>query len=566
MRYVPPWGTTDPQAPYVNGDPTIGRQGSIPPAAMMEHPQREIVALIEKSGFTPSEINLEQLAIGVRSQRLNYAEDTGSANNLVVTYDPPITQYTRGLTLHVRVRQTNSGVSRINAGAGTVSIRKMNGADTAEGDLPLGAIATLVFDGTAFQLSNFGGGLGGEGDTFVVNVPYTEDLSPTPGTIIAEFSPPITEPLKAGDLMAVRIANTATGATVMKINNLPEIGLAPNGGGPMLQGDVTVGDVVQFFYDGVALRFAPNPEMNAYVLYTVGPGQHFPSVAAAMDILKRKTIGANGYVDLQMSAGVFNGPITINHPSGDRIRLRGTMIGAAPVWNEFVATNSSAPQRAQDAIHNINFLRTRFGTEIRCLDDRDGSQGGAHGVMNIGPGAVTFQDLLITGQQLPIIGPFWWQVGVSVPPGARCNCVNVSVWGCQGGFTPNGAMTATSCFAVAITHVGFHTGGGPLLCNLCAAIGCESHGFYTTFGALHTTDSRALMTGGYGFYSNNTAGCQLWWTHSLGNGAYDLAANASSSIIVIQPADFGTTSPPLGVMGNDGSIVTAGFGDRPPFP
>ena len=91
MKYVPPWGVSDPDAPYVNGDPTIGRQGSIPPAAQMEHPQREIVAVIAKSGFIPSETDLEQLARGVRSQRLNYAEDTGTANNLVVAYDPPLT-------------------------------------------------------------------------------------------------------------------------------------------------------------------------------------------------------------------------------------------------------------------------------------------------------------------------------------------------------------------------------------------------------------------------------------------------------------------------------------------
>lgn len=571
MRYIPPWGTTDPQAPYVNGDPTIGRQGSIPPAAMMEHPQREIIAVIEKSGLFPSENDLLQLAQGVRSQRLNYAEDTGSPNNLVAAFDPPFAPvtnpYTRGLTLRVRVRHTNTDICRINAGANSVPIRKMNGADVGPSELPAGSIATLVFDGTVFQLSNFGGGTSTEGDTIVVNVPYTVDLSTTPGMIVAEFLPPISEPLRAGDLLAVQVANTATGPTQMQINNLPLYNLAPNAGGPMLQGDIIAGDVVQFFYDGNALRFVPNPEINAFVTYTIGPvGQQFPSVAAAMDILKRKTIGANGYVDLVMSVGLFDGPININHPSADRIRLRGTMIGAAPIWNEFSAVNSSEQQRAQDAIWNINLLRTRYGTEIRLRDDRDGSQGGGYGLQNSGPGAVTFADLLITGQQFAPIGPFWWQIGVNTPPGCRTNCYNVSVWGAQVAWNQVGAVTATSCFAIASTHVGFHTGGGPLMCNLCAAIGGTTWGWYTTFGALSTTDCQSRMNGHYGFDSNNGAGSALWWTHSLGNGTWDLLASIGGSIFVVQPADFGTTSPPVNEVGNLGSIIAIATGDRPPFP
>ena len=40
--------------PYVNGDPTIGQEGSIPPAAAFEHPQREIVNLIKNATFSPA--------------------------------------------------------------------------------------------------------------------------------------------------------------------------------------------------------------------------------------------------------------------------------------------------------------------------------------------------------------------------------------------------------------------------------------------------------------------------------------------------------------------------------
>ena len=61
MRYVAPFGQPDPDAPYVNGNPGTGVEGSIPPAAAIEHAQREIVAAIVGSGQTPDAGNLTQL-------------------------------------------------------------------------------------------------------------------------------------------------------------------------------------------------------------------------------------------------------------------------------------------------------------------------------------------------------------------------------------------------------------------------------------------------------------------------------------------------------------------------
>jgi hypothetical protein len=557
VKFVPPFGreSEGDAAQYVNGDPTIGRQGSIPPANAFEHPMRELVAAIAKSGFTPSGEDLQQLTKAVRSQYLNYADDTGSANNLSVAYDPPLRAYTRGLVLRVRVRETNNGPSRINAGAGNVPIRKMNGADVGEGELPIGAVATLVFDGTAFQLSNYGGAGGtGAGDVFMVNIPYAVDNSDTPGIIRANFAPPITE-IGAGDILAVKIAMTAPGTTRMYINNLPPIELLPNGGGQMLQGDLVANDVVQFFFDGTYLRFPPNPEMTAPVTYSIGPGQQFASVDAAMDALKRKTIGARGFVTLQLIAGVFDGPISVSHPSGDRIAIRGTMIGARPQWNEFAASGNSAQQRAQDAIFNINMLRTRYGTEIRPLNDR----GRGYGLANMGPGRVLFQDLLIVGMQLPVEGPDWWQMGVLSDTGFSCSCDNVTCWGCQTGFSANGAMYCSNCFATASTWMGYHLGGGDLTVVASAALGCTNSGFYSNFGNVHGSNSRALMNGQNGFASINSSAIQVWYTHSLGNGYWDHVASTTSSIVIILPADFGPTSPARETIGNLGSVVHADY-------
>jgi hypothetical protein len=551
VKYVAPYGVSDPDASYVNGDPSIGQQGSIPPAAVFENPQRELVTLISKSGLTPEDDDLSQVAQSVRSQWLNYVEDTGSASNLIVALDPPLTSYSKGLPLRVKIRATNTGPSRINAGAGTVPIHKMNGADVGPGELPVGAVATLIFDGAAFQLSNFGGGGGtGAGDVFVVNIPYTVDSSFTPGTITANFTPPITA-MTAGDIVAVKVAQTAPGPTRMTINGLAPIDLLPNGGGPMLQGDIVANDVVQFFYDGVNLRFPPNPEINATVIYNVGAGQQFATVDDALNALKRKTIGGHGYVTLKMTAGVF-GPVTVSHPSGDRLKICGTMIGAPPNWSDFAASGNSAQARSQDAIYNINMLRTRFGTEIRVPPAT--SAGNTYGLSNIGAGSVTFADLLVTGNQPPASPPYW-QVGLQVNVGTSCIVQDVSCWGLFSAVVINGGgLSAQKLYDSASTQAGTYVNGGSASLNDCGSFG-GGGGYYVAFGSLFGSYLRSLMHAGDGFWAYNTAAIHLYYTSALGS-ACDLAASTVASIIVRVPgSSWSTTTPALAVVGNYGAVV-----------
>ena len=60
MKYVPPLGEA-PNTPYIDGNPAAGIEGSIVPAASIEHDQREIVAVIEGAGLTPDSADLTQL-------------------------------------------------------------------------------------------------------------------------------------------------------------------------------------------------------------------------------------------------------------------------------------------------------------------------------------------------------------------------------------------------------------------------------------------------------------------------------------------------------------------------
>ena len=47
MQYNQPFGISDPNASYINGNPSTGTMGSIPPALAIEHDQREIVRVIQ---------------------------------------------------------------------------------------------------------------------------------------------------------------------------------------------------------------------------------------------------------------------------------------------------------------------------------------------------------------------------------------------------------------------------------------------------------------------------------------------------------------------------------------
>lgn len=62
MKYEKPCNETDPNAGYKDFNLETGEPGSIPPAAAIEMPQREIVAAIVAAGLVPSGEDGGQLA------------------------------------------------------------------------------------------------------------------------------------------------------------------------------------------------------------------------------------------------------------------------------------------------------------------------------------------------------------------------------------------------------------------------------------------------------------------------------------------------------------------------
>ncbi len=128
---------------YVNGDTLVG--GTTANAADVK---AEFDAI--QSGFDklPTEAQL-------KSGNLNYAVDSGAADAYVVTMPQTWTAYTAGWHLVMKVTNANTGASTVNVdGLGVKSIKKTDGSALVAGDLVAGALVTLGYDGTNFQVLN----------------------------------------------------------------------------------------------------------------------------------------------------------------------------------------------------------------------------------------------------------------------------------------------------------------------------------------------------------------------------------------------------------------------------
>jgi hypothetical protein len=162
MKYEQPYGTAA-DSPYVNGNPSTGTMGSIPPAAAIEYPQREIVNFITKAGLTPTDADLTQLAKAVQSGGVTFGLDTGSTNVLSAALSPVPDQYFQGMFVRILVANTNTGPASLNLnGLGAHNIL-MGGTTLVGGELTKNHIATLVYNAVGAVFEVVGGGSGGSG-------------------------------------------------------------------------------------------------------------------------------------------------------------------------------------------------------------------------------------------------------------------------------------------------------------------------------------------------------------------------------------------------------------------
>jgi len=147
MKYNQPYGVSDPNAAYVNGNPSTGTMGSIPPAESIEYPQREIVNLIsDVSIATPENTDLRQLGKAIQSQRLNFSTDYGTANAYVAHLAPAPDDYYDGMVCRLLVGASNAGDSTLALyPLSPKPVTRPDGTVLQQYDLIKNSIATFVY-------------------------------------------------------------------------------------------------------------------------------------------------------------------------------------------------------------------------------------------------------------------------------------------------------------------------------------------------------------------------------------------------------------------------------------
>ena len=66
MKYTPPLGSLEADAPYVDGNPTAGIRGSVVPAAPFNQLQKELVHIITQAGLEPRADDLTQVLAALK--------------------------------------------------------------------------------------------------------------------------------------------------------------------------------------------------------------------------------------------------------------------------------------------------------------------------------------------------------------------------------------------------------------------------------------------------------------------------------------------------------------------
>jgi hypothetical protein len=154
MKYAQPYGVSDPDAGYVNGNPSTGTMGSIPPAASIEQPQRELHNFIADSRLVPDAADLHQLGKGIQNNGVVYCEDQGTLNQLVITLAPNVTALVPGMVFIVRSPRSNTGPAtlKVNSLAPVPIVRATDQAPLDLGDISAWALLAYGFDGAKFQM------------------------------------------------------------------------------------------------------------------------------------------------------------------------------------------------------------------------------------------------------------------------------------------------------------------------------------------------------------------------------------------------------------------------------
>jgi len=203
------------------------------------------MAFLASAGYSPSKTNSSQVTQAIQSGALTYAADTsGSANTVTVTLAPVPPAYKTGMMLLIKIANTNSGPTNINAnGLGNIPVQ-FKGTALVGGEFQVGQFALVAYNAGVFQIISVfsstsqifsGATTGGSANA--------QTCSTTPSSYT----------LNAGNIITFTAGFTNTGATTLNAQSTGAITIKKNGSSGLIDlaaGDIVATDSYQVQYNG----------------------------------------------------------------------------------------------------------------------------------------------------------------------------------------------------------------------------------------------------------------------------------------------------------------------------
>lgn len=239
----------------------------------------------------------------VQNGSLNYSADTGSTNAYVATLSPVPPAYVAGMSVIIRVSNTNTGASTLNVNSlGVKNITLSDGTALSAGELPSGMLANLKYDGTNFQLLNSGVTPANIQNSVFI---YTSSTTAA-NTYTASLSPPPAS-YTAGLAVYVKFTNTNTGSATINLNSLGAKTIKRFDGNTLVAGDIASGSIALLVYDGTSfqlfniansIRSINKQILTSNVTYTPTPGTLYAEI---------EVLGGGGGAASNTGATTFTG-------------------------------------------------------------------------------------------------------------------------------------------------------------------------------------------------------------------------------------------------------------------
>lgn len=214
--------------------------------------------LTQKISQATADLRYGQITAIQNGQYLYGVDTSVSANTVTATLSPAIGSYSAGMSVYVKVANTNTDATTINLnGLGAKNVIYTAGGNISANDLIAGGIYLLTYDGTNFQLKN--PSTDEYSASYIQNNNFTYVADSGSANAYAAVLTPAVTSYVAGLGVFLKIANANTGASTLNVNSLGTKNIKrPDGSNPSAN-DLVAGQIAHFVYDGTNFQLNPNP-------------------------------------------------------------------------------------------------------------------------------------------------------------------------------------------------------------------------------------------------------------------------------------------------------------------